>query len=47
MSITQADKPDGLAADVLEEGWNTVGLVASGDQKKKMKSLVKKNYKKI
>jgi hypothetical protein len=35
VSITQADKPDGLAADVLEEGWNTVGLVASGDQKKK------------
>ncbi len=27
----QEDKPEGLAADTLEEGWNTVGLVAAGE----------------
>jgi hypothetical protein len=27
VSISQEDKPEGLPADTLEEGWNTVGLV--------------------
>ena len=27
----QEDKPEGLAADTLEEGWNTIGLVAAGE----------------
>jgi hypothetical protein len=42
VSITQEDKPEGLAADVLEEGWNTVGLVASGEEKKKEVTSKKK-----
>ncbi len=46
MSITQQDKPEGLAADVLEEGWNTVGLVASGE-KKKIEVTSKKKIRKI
>ena len=31
VSIWQDDKPPGLPADTLEEGWNTIGLVAAGE----------------
>jgi hypothetical protein len=47
VSITQEAKPEGLAADVLEEGWNTVGLVASGEAKKIEVTSKKKNTKNL
>ena len=31
VSISQEDKPEGLDEDTLEEGWNTIGLVAAGE----------------